>query len=553
METLTRFAWAIGLAGLLALLTFLSLWFLNQTISGPWTTGFGIAAGLLLAAYGFLDRESLDKGVHSRTFRFGTGALAMIVLAGAVAVVAFRIADDHDERWDLTRDKRFSLADRSVKVAAELDREVRVIAFFRATSPERARLEKLLEGYVAASPKISVTWFDPLLNPRMADAYRITNDYGTVILESGDERQRLESAFTEEAITQALIKLVSGEDHEICWVMGHGELDPDDDQSAEGLGGLVLKLEDMNYTVTKTNTLTGPLDRSCAAVVIARPTTDWLPIERERLAVYLAEGGRALVLLEPQTVPELSAELHRYGVKVGSDIVLETDPAHRLADIPDPGVIALSGSDLAMHPITQPLRGLVVLWVARSIKADPLVQGFRTHELLQSSAQSWGETTLDVDPEDMEATPEAFEPNEGVDLFGPVPMMVAVEVMDPEAIGVSEVAGEEEGVARLVEGRAGAVPADFTPAPGGRLVVSGDASFAGNQLYLLGNNRDLFIHAVAWLVDEESQLAQGPEQEGDSLSLNVVQGLLVWLISVFLVPGLAVALAILMMLRRRFL
>ena len=41
----------------------------------------------------------------------------------------------------------------------------------------------------------------------------------------------------------------------------HGEGDPDDDYSREGYGPLVQKMEDLNYTVTKSNILTQALDR----------------------------------------------------------------------------------------------------------------------------------------------------------------------------------------------------------------------------------------------------------------------------------------------------
>jgi ABC-type uncharacterized transport system involved in gliding motility auxiliary subunit len=574
MERLTRYAWAIGLAGLFCLLMFLSLLFLHWgKVTDPWTAGFGIAAGVLLALYGVLDRETLERGATSRAFRFGGGAVAMVLLAGAVGVAAFELAEDHDHRWDISRDKRFSLSDKSEKVAAELEGDVEVYAFFSTGSGERYQFEKLMEGYQQASSRIEVQFFDPLRHPRMADRFTVTSDYGTVVLVSGDDRQRLESSFHEEAVTDALIRLMSAEDHRLCWAMGHGELDPDDDAGSEGLGTVVIKLEDQNYTVTKSNVFTQGIDRECEVLVVARPTREWLPLELERLAVYLAEGGRVFVLLEAGTVPGFAEELQRYGVIVGNDVVIEVDPAHRIADVEDPSVIALSEGNYAVHPITEPLRSIIVFWVARSVKGDPLRPGVRTHELLQASSESWGETTLDFDPEDLAASPEAFLPTEGQDLIGRVPLMVAIEVLDPnvlevevpEASGVlpAEDPGPElplrpslavPGSGIDLDDVSGAVPDDFAPKPGGRLVVVGDSDFASNRLLTIPNNQDLFTNTIAWLVEEEAQIAQAPEPEqGDTLTLTVLEGLLVVLVSVFVVPGLAVGLAILAMLRRRFL
>jgi ABC-type uncharacterized transport system involved in gliding motility auxiliary subunit len=98
------------------------------------------------------------------------------------------------------------------------------------------------------------------------------------------------------------------------------------------------------------------------------------------------------------------------------------------------------------------------------------------------------------------------------------------------------------------------VPADLAPEAGGRLVVVGDADFASNQLISVGNNQDVFLNAVAWLVDEADQLGERPEaDDAQALSLTVAQEVLMWLLSVLLVPLVAVVAAIIVMVRRRFL
>lgn len=547
MERLARVSWLFGLAGFLALLVYGSLWYVTGEPGAPYVFPFGIAAGVLLAAYGFLDRESLASGAGSRAFRYGSGATAMVLLAGCVAVAGYVLAKQHDTRWEWTTDQRFTLSERSRGIARELERDVEVYAFFRSDSPEHHQFRTLIEGFQDETDRITVHFADPLRHPRLAERFTITSEFGTVILQSGEDRQRLESRFDEEAVAHALTRLVSGEDHRLCWTIGHGEADPDDDAGAGGLGVVVLKLEDQNYTVTKSNVLTEGVDRACHAVVIARPVKDWLPVEREALAAYVAEGGRVLAMLEPGTVPELSADLERYGVLVGNDVVLDPSPGSQLLGIDDPAYLVLSEGDMALHPITEPLDALLVLGVARSVKGNPMLGGARVHELLSASEESWGETSLDAAIDD----PEAIRPDEGVDLVGNVPLAVAVQVEDPSILGVGQAPpAEEEGPGLDV---AAGVPADFAPAPGGRLVVLGDSDFASNQLLLLGNNQDLFLNSIAWLVEEEAQLGTGPEDEGDLLTLTVIEEALLWLTTIFLIPGAAIALAVLMAVRRRFL
>ncbi len=81
-------------------------------------------------------------------------------------------------------------------------------------------------------------------------------------------------------------------------------------------------------------------------------------------------------------------------------------------------------------------------------------------------------------------------------------------------------------------------------------MVLGDSDFASNVFVAWGNNRDLFLNAVAWLVDEERQIGERPEI-GDSLEITAVGEAVLCLLSIFVVPGGAAFLALTVLLRRR--
>ncbi|MCK6519980.1 ABC transporter, partial [Myxococcota bacterium] len=88
--------------------------------------------------------------------------------------------------------------------------------------------------------------------------------------------------------------------------------------------------------------------------------------------------------------------------------------------------------------------------------------------------------------------------------------------------------------------------------PGGRVLVIGDSDFASNSLLAQGQNQDLLLNAVAWMVDEEDQIAsRSTESASGLLTLTGLQGILVWLIAVVAGPGLAVALALRSWFKRR--
>jgi ABC-type uncharacterized transport system involved in gliding motility auxiliary subunit len=87
---------------------------------------------------------------------------------------------------------------------------------------------------------------------------------------------------------------------------------------------------------------------------------------------------------------------------------------------------------------------------------------------------------------------------------------------------------------------------------GGRLVVIGDADFAGNALASLIDNGDLFLNTVHFLVGDEAQLGSD-DREDAFLLLSTRQLAIVFLIGVLIVPGLAGLAGLWIVVRRRFL
>lgn len=525
---LARWSWVAGLLGLLCGLAALSLRYVLGEL-GTAGTLFAVAGGAFLIAWAVLDKENLEAGLSSRAFRYGSGSALLTLIAGLIAAGVVLLTERHDTRWDWTRTGRYSVSAETLAVARALEQDVRILAFFRDKSPEARAFESLVEAYAQATERIEVRIVDPDRHPVLANDNGVTSAYGTVILESGDARQRLETEFGEQAVTNALIRLVSGEAHRICWVTGHVEVDPDDDMSPGGMGLAVLKLEDQNYRFTRMDTLTEGFAPGCEAVVLAAPQRELLPGEREALAAYLAGGGDALLMIEPASVPELVADLRRYGVALGDDLVLDPGRRAQALEVDDAAFLVATPDHFALHPVVQSLQAPVLLGATRSVAAIPDTAGVALHELITAGPASWAETALDLDPAE---NPNAWQPEAGVERVGEVPVALAVTVLDPSVLGAPEGAPLEAG---------------------GRLVVFGTADFARNVLVIRAGNQDLFANAIAWLVDEPEQLEPGPDPEGDALDLDLVRAALVYLVSLFVVPGLALAAAVLTALRRRLL
>ncbi len=553
-----RFTWILGGIGLLAVLAFgahaatADVWMVQWEVAG------GVGAALLFVSLWF-DRESIRRYLQSRGAQYSAMAWALIAVAVGVAVAANMLADRYDHRVDMTASQRHALSPQTVQVISSLDVPVEIHAFFLPGVLEGQTLRSLLDGFSEHSAQLSVAFHDPLTEPLVAREFDISSEFGTVVLRAGDDTQRLESRFDEESLVNALIRLTSGADHVVCFTEGHEEIDPDDDTSAVGMGAAVVKLEGQNYTVRKVfPARDGSIPEACEVVVVADPQVDWLPAEREMLATHVARGGSALVLLEPTRTPGLVADLGRYNILMGDDLILEQNPSYQLVG-GDASYIVLSGESFDFHPITNPIRGAVLMRVARSVaRLDPEMVGVQVQEVAKTSAFAWAETEYDQAPE---VTP-------GRDRLGPVPVMAVAEITDPSIIGVGstrvtvgaessrrpviERSTQEAGGADAESGPSDAVAdgatadsdagvPEFTPKAGGRVVVIGDVDFATNELLDQFNNRDLLLNTLAWMVGEDDQVSiRGAAGSGGRFAMTEAQFLIVSLLSILIAPGLAV-------------
>lgn len=490
-----------------------------------------------VAGWVWRNRQQMQIGLAERGARMTGTSLLLVATALSIAVAGYALAERHDERLDLTSSGRFTLSEQTTAILSALDQDVQVLGFFTPGTPEEVKFSDLIDGYAKTTNRLEVALHDPQLRPMLARQYEVASPTGTVILVSGDAQQRLESDFGEEAVTNALVRLSSGQTHEICFTTGHQELDPDDDVDPSGLGLAVLKLEGQNYTArTVSLAREGRVPGSCEVLVAADPRVDLLPAEREMVAAHVAEGGAFMLLLKPMDAPATAADMARYGIAVGDDIVVEQNPKYAVAG-GDPTYVFLDPDSFEFHPITTELRAGALLRAARSVGQAAPVDGITVQELAHTTEYGWGET-------DLQTMPIAFEPQ--ADRPGPVPLIAIAEVQDPSAVVVGSTAlgaagaapgaqPETHGDVTEVASRAGP---ELDREAGGRVLVFGEVEFAANMLLDQVGNQDLFLNSIAWLVGEESQVSIRPnEAAAGSLSFTALEFLLVALLSLLLVPG----------------
>jgi gliding motility-associatede transport system auxiliary component len=450
----------------------------------------------------------------TRQARYGTLAASSVFIALGILIAINYIGKRENKRWDLTVNKQFSLSDQSRNFLAKLDAPLNIHVFAQdvAFSGFRDRLKE----YEYASKQVKTEYVDPDRNPAAAQQYKI-EQYGTIVFEYKGRTERATSD-TEQDITNAIIKVVSGQQKKVYFTEGHGEKDTASSER-DGYATIVQALGRENYTVDKlVLAQKGAVPDDATVVVVAGPRTDFFPPEIDALKQYLAKNGKLLLLLDPPSrvdsppLTSLIALAHDWGIDVGNDVVVDVSGMGQLFGASEAVPVA---ANYPAHAITERFRVMTAYPLARS--AAPVeggVNGHTAQPLVTTSDRSWAES-------DVQAllTSKKIALDPGKDKPGPITLASAVSAASTDA----------------------AKPADQpdAPKPETRVVVFGDSDFASNSVLGIEGNRDIFMNALGWLSQQENLISvRAKEPDDRRLTLTATQqNNLTWL-SVLIVPAL---------------
>lgn len=512
-------------------LLFAALSFLVQLFSGAlildelgWSLGNLVLGVVLIVAALAMNWSTLRERMHSgearRAGKYGTSAVLgtalWIVLLGILAFLSTR----YHTRWDFTEAQQHSLTSQSRKLLDGLERDVQVTALYAPVAAAQAK--DLLERYRFASDRVKVEFVDPMAQPSRVAELGIDPallEGGLLHVEIGDEAVDVEE-LTEQALTNAIVKLTRRERKKVYLLIGHNER-PFEGEGADSNGGFAFAAEALrneNYEVAPLLLAAqGGVPEDADVVVAAGPTRPLHEAEHGALRRYLEEGGAMLVLLDPRAQTDLYEQVAEWGVNVGDDVIV--DRVQGLFGQPTTPFAA----QYADHPITSELRDAVLFHTARSVQPEEGEDGDLTW-IVRTGEQSWAERDFDRLIESGEA-----EYDEG-DLAGPVPVAVAGSVR-LGAAGPGE--GDGEGDAA-------------------RIVVVGDSDFATNQLIREFRNRDFLLNSVNWLLGDVEAISVRPGQPRASrLQLTTEQFLQIRYLSLFVLPELIAVLGVIAWWRRR--
>ena len=453
-------------------------------------TGLVVIGALLGIAWLVLSGVTQKGFWGRRSTQEGTNALIATIAALVILALVNLLAARYTTRIDLTENKIFTLAPQSQLVAQQLQTPVKAVIFMPNADPVD---EQLLKNYQRQGQQFSYEYVDPQAEPGVAQQFGVQS-FGEVYLESGDVRRYVQTISAQERLsernlTNGLIQLTSSSQQTIYFVQGHGERTLE-----EGQGGYAQAkqgLADAGFAAVPLNLAENPtVPEDTGALIVAGPQRPLLESEVNALREYLKQGGSVLLLIDPQTDPNtpqndfgLNPLLEEWGVRLSDRIVI--DPAGEASGL-GPGVTIVN--QYGDHPITQQFdNGISFYPLARPLETAS-ISGIESTQLLITSAQTEAHrlsasSELEFDP----ATDPKGPFNIGLALSRPVE-------------GSANTEAEANPPNEATEGE----PSPEEPSNQARLVVIGNASFAGNGLFGQQLNGDVFLNSVSWLNNQQN-------------------------------------------------
>jgi hypothetical protein len=479
---------------------------------------------------------------RSRKWRIGFSVTIALFSAFALVVMANYLAARHPFRYNWSNSASSKLSPLTTRLLEGLTNNVKVIVFFKGREPLFSSVTALLKDYQTVTRRLEVEYVDYRVPGRanfVASQYKLSGatESSQVIFDCngnvrsvaaaelsdfdvGDDRQIHRSKFKgEQLFTSALLSVTSQHKPKTYFLTGHGENDPESMDDLYGYVRFSKLLQNANVEVATLNSLHyRDVPDDCSLLIIAGPSSHFLPEELERLNRYLTQGGRTFVIfpfLNPGRPPTgLENFLATWNVEVGMDVVI--DQAESQAN----NQTVVIASHYGAHPVTKPLlRSKIGLIAPRMIASRPSgsrADAPKTTELIFTSeggAAHGGINSTGVWTQ--------------LDRSGSVPLAVAVEKGGIQGVAV------DRGATRII-------------------VASTAVSF-GNAAIEQNNNADFVQLAVHWLLSRDVLLGAIPPRAVSDFQLTVTDHQMKVLQWIFLAaaPGAALLVGVMVWLKRR--
>jgi len=382
----------------------------------------------------------------------GTG---FVILLLAVAGLVLFLAREYHLQFDWTRGGRNSLSEASRNVLQTFEAPVHITAFASEASGLRKGITAFVARYQKVRSRITLDYVDPNTDPTRVRAAGVRNE-GELVVEVDGRKENL-TQLTEEALTNALVRLARGGERWILFLAGHGERSPER-QAGFDLSAWALQL---NKRGLKTRSLSladkNPIPDNTSVLVIAGPRVKLQAGELKQLEQYITRGGNLLWLADPGSTPGLERLGEALGVEFQRGVIV--DPTSQA--VTGKGANFIVVGRYGSHPVVKGF-DLPTLYPDATGVSVQAPKGWESQTLLDTTPTAWLETGALSGPIRFDA---------GRDQRGPVNLAVTLTRKQDQ---------REQ-----------------------RVAIFGDGDFLSNSFIGEGGNLELAMNLVNWLGSDD--------------------------------------------------
>ncbi|MGF1486406.1 MAG: GldG family protein [Prochloraceae cyanobacterium] len=500
-------------------------------LSGPFIFIVGLVAGIVSGIWSIIPLSLILTGTiftllwlglskrrfwQQRSTTVGTNilisTLSVLIILGLINFLASR----YSFRIDLTESQIYSLSPQTQQIVKNLNKPLTVWVFDRDFSQVD---RELLENYSRYSPLFKFESVDPQVEVDRLAAFQDRNSLkdlslGEVYLEYDNKKQLVQQLYpannpnpaakepiSELQLTTAIAKIKRDRIPYIYFLTGHGETTLA--ATRDGLSRAVSSLDANGYKIAPLNLVTnGKIPDNTTAIVISNPQKELFSAEIKLLRNYLNNGGRLLLMLDPDRTADPEPILQDWGIKLDDRVIIDASGSNVFLGF---GVDTTVVTQYGDRPITKDFsdKNITLFYRARAIEIESKPE-ISAAPLLISDEQTWAESELNKEV--------SLDPKK--DKSGPFNLAFALN--------------------KSLENEVDS-----------RLVIFGDSDFATNSWISQQFNQNLFINAIAWLANSDdsniSIIAKEPKNR--RLNIGLTRGIILNLLALLIFPLLALILA----------
>jgi ABC-type uncharacterized transport system involved in gliding motility auxiliary subunit len=394
----------------------------------------------------------------------------------------------YDYQADWTTNNRHTISKNSQILLNKFTLDIEIQAYASPDLELHRAINMLISRYKKYKNNINLKFSDPNKVPQEIREYGITKDGELLIKYQG--RSEHITNLTEQAMSQALQRLLRVENRWLGFLEGHGERST----TAKNIYDISLFVEyvkKLGFNISNINfAKSSSIPNNIEFLVIASPLNTYLENEVKLIHDYVEKGGNLLWLLEPESIYGLGSLAEQLGLRVKPGVLIS--PASSLLAHEDPSIILINKYN--KHPLTKLLADNLVSIFAESCGLNvELPEEWEIKPFLTTEENIWSENSVIKNDKIIEFNPDA-------DLAGAFDIGITLE--------------------RSVKKQ--------------RIILIGDGDFISNAYLEQVGNLDLAYAITNWLAHDDN-LIDIPIKINSDAKLELSEKASIFIVVIFLI------------------